>query len=372
MKALLHETANALAADRATNFLPIIVAQCFFIAAVGIAIGRTASAAGTPTSSDTVFINVEAHSIAFSAQYFWIVPAVFLGSVIGVSQTEAAVPHILRQLQRNLDSSGLPRTINLPNEWLDSMSRRISGSGIYSWQPSKWQWRLISRSRSSSVRKPTISSLENQGGAPAINVESFHKGQHQYATGSAGLRQTLEEVVRVLFPYLIVVMGTIAGMVVSALVPPDGWDCRHIGEVLILAIWLLSSLFDVFLNFCIPLNGNNQSSLFWTTGMKDTIAAAATLGGIFVYQLGVFNRCTCYTQWGNTGLALPYMPDVAKALQYRLSTAYPAITFTCIGIECLVVPALIVFRYNNSIRVYVQRDDQRSNASWMWTVYRNF
>ena len=90
LKEAIHQTADALAGDRATAFLPIIVAQTFFVGAIVIAVGRTASLANI--SSDTVYINVEAHSIAYSALYFWIILAVILSSVIGVSQTEASIP----------------------------------------------------------------------------------------------------------------------------------------------------------------------------------------------------------------------------------------------------------------------------------------
>ena len=85
-------TAQALAADRATKFLPIIVAQIFFVGTIGIAFGRAPTASSGP--SPQTFVNIEAHSIAFSALYFWILPAVFLGSIIGVSQTENALPRI--------------------------------------------------------------------------------------------------------------------------------------------------------------------------------------------------------------------------------------------------------------------------------------
>ena len=69
LRNVVQQTADALAADRATKFLPIMVAQGFFIDAVTIAIGRTVSAA-VASSSTSIFIKVEAHSIAFSALYF--------------------------------------------------------------------------------------------------------------------------------------------------------------------------------------------------------------------------------------------------------------------------------------------------------------
>lgn len=258
---------------------------------------------------------MEAHSIAFSAQYFWIIPAVFLGSTIGVSQTEAAIPRILRRFQVDIQRLKLP-TVVLPNDCLENKAKRVFHGGIYSWQPQKRR-----RSRTSMTC--------------------------HYLS------------------YLVVIMGTAAGMMVSAFVPPDGWDCRHNGEILILLAWLLSARVDVMLEFLWP-NEHDQRKLFWTTGIKDLLVTVATMGGVITTQLGVFNRCSCYTLWGKTGLALPQMPDIAETLFHRLNTVYPAITFTSIGIELVIVPLFICAQYTDALRTYVQRDDRGSNAAWLW------
>lgn len=272
----IRQTGRALAADRSTKFLPIVVAQAFFIGAVGIAIFRTAAAAGARASSDTVFINVEAHSIAFSALYFWIIPAVFLSSIIGVSQTEAAIPRILRRFQIDVERLNLPNKIELPNECLDNNEKRLLNGGIYSWQPKKC--------------------------TPSHERLTYH----------------------IVLPYSVVILGTMTGMIVSTLVPPDGLDCRHIGEILILIAWILSAQVDRWLNSTWHLDEKEHSKLFWTTSIKDLLVTIATMGGIITTQIGVFNRCSCYTLWGKTGLPLPEMPDVAETLFNRLNTAYPA------------------------------------------------
>ena len=311
----IRQTGRALAADRSTKFFPIIVAQAFFIGAIGIAIFRTASAAGANASSDTVFINVEAHSIAFSAQYFWIIPAVFLGSIIGVSQTEAAIPRILRRFQVDIERLKLSNVV-LPNDCLDDKAKRVFHGGVYSWQPQK--------------RRPSRESM------------TCHY-----------------------LSYLVVIIGTMTGMLVSAFVPPDGWDCRHIGEILILFAWLLSARLDVMLNHLWP-NKDDQRKLFWSTGTKDILITIATMGGVITTQLGIFNRCSCYTLWGKTGLALPEMPDVAETLFRRLNTVYPAITFTSLGLELILVPLFICFQHMDALRTFIQRDDRESNAAWLW------
>ena len=293
----IQRTANALAADRATKFLPILVAQSFFIASVGIAIFRTAAAADSGASSDTVFINVEAHSIAFSALYFWIIPAVFLASAIGASQTKVAMPDILKTLEAD-EKTECP-FVELNGEF--NQRSRIYCGGVYSWQPSRSQ-------SVSGWRKPVV------------------------------------------FPYLIVVLGTITGVTISALVPPDGFDCRHIAQLSILLIWLASAGLDLVFNRTFSLV-NQRRRLFWYTYTKDFIATSTTMCGVIATQVGLFNRCVCYTQWGRTGLALPEMPDVAAVLHARLGREYPAITFTSIGLELIVVPLAIWLWYGDAMRV---------------------
>ena len=342
MKAV-RQTARALAADRSTKLLPIAVALIFFIAAVGIAIFRTAAAAKNSATSDTVFINVEAHSIAFSALYFWIIPVVFLSSIIGVSQTEAAIPRILRRFQVDLARMALPENVTLPQECVDDdglvlakrikllneclidNQKRVFHGGIYSWQPS------------------------NQ--VKASRTRSFWR-------------------IRGLLPYSIVILGTMTGVLVSSLVPPEGFDCRHYAELGICAVWILSAQADRLLKHLWSQDSKKRNTLFWATTIKDFSATAATMGGIIVTQIGIFNRCNCYTNWGKTGLALPQMPDVSSVLIRRLNIDYPAITFLCISIEFVVVPILISFQYRHAFRVFVQRDDRQSNAPCLWKAYR--
>ena len=319
---VIRRTGRTLAADRSTKFLPIIVALIFFIGAVAIAIFRTAAAAGHNALSGTVFINVEAHSIAFSAQYFWIIPAVFLSSVIGVSQTEAAIPRILRRFQGDLDRLNLPTKVHMPSRCLKDPredKRRIFHGGIYSWQPSKWQYKS-------------------------------HPPDFSHA----------------LLSYAILILSTGTGMVVSGFVPPDGFNCRHFGQLFIWTAWIISAQADLLLNYMWPLSSNKLNNLFWMTLVKDLLITVATMGGIVVSQLGFFNRCSCYTRLGRTGLALPERPNIAQTLLERLHSTYPAVTFSSIGIMLVMVPLYLDYRYRDALRVFVQRDDRRSNREWLW------
>ena len=403
---------------------------------------RTASAASI--SSDTVYINVEAHSIAISALYFWIIPAVILSSVIGVSQTEAAIPRILKRIQHKpplshpeklaevitcinddrrmakeklaelraclddqemkekrfveinecLDNDRTKRMEELTalfesldhrskalkkvtelNESLDGR-RRLSHGGIYSWQPYRCQWETSENARTATPLKQgeqtqrSRDRSESQGLCIAghVNGSLFASENRRHALPA----------------YLIVVLGTMTGMIISGLVPPDGPDCRHIGELLICVAWILSAWLDTRFNYMMPLRDISQGSknkvskgspertlehkqnlLFRWTATKDIVISIATLGGVIAVQVGVLNRCSCYTMWGYDGLALPEMPIVYEKLRHRLSTWYPGLAFTCIGMELLIVPALIYRRYPDAFRVYLQRDDGEPNLKWL-------
>ena len=118
-----ERVASALAADRTTKFFPIVIALTLFVSALALALTRFSTS--PPINSDP--INVEAHSIAFSALYFYVITAVFLSSMIGVSQTEWAIPRILSDLEE--------LAIVLPSR--DNLTEcRLLHGGLYSWQ----QW----------------------------------------------------------------------------------------------------------------------------------------------------------------------------------------------------------------------------------------
>lgn len=365
-------TARALAADRSTKLLPIIVAETLFIGSIAVALGKSASGAKKSASRDTIFVNVEAHSTAFSALYFWILPAVFLGALIGVSQTEAAIPRILKRFHVDLDRLlmsdqyalsdisldgirlALPHKVNILNKCLAKDQMRIYHGGVYSWQPSRWQPK--------DSTPPTTSRIESSGrGCRNGNRLTFQLLFMNWRTQD-------------ILPYLIVIIGSLTGVIISSLVPPGGFvDCRRITEVLICFSWIISALLDVLLIRLFPLKSDKATWLFWSTFIKDLLMTIATIGGgIIVTVIGVFNRCVCYTNWGKTGLALPQRPDLANLLNYRLEHDYPAILFTSIGVELLLIPIFICLRYRYALRVFIQRDDRTSNAVWLWKMHRKW
>ncbi len=347
--AICQETGNALAADRTTKFFPVSVAQGFFISTVAIAFGRTEATAAGPNPN--TYINIEAHSIAFSAMYFWVIPAVFLASVIGVSQTEHAIPRILRQFQTDITYAFPTWETGLPDvhfakddvEGRQDAALRERSGGIYSWQPQQ------PRTAVHSQVGPTDRDPTHQTRGPTIWGRLSRLFVHfiRLKIGSPTLA------------LVILASGIITGFVISYLVPPIGFEARTASQLVLYATWLFSAALDY-----IPY-GEHHQWRFWVTFAKDVVTTLATMGCVVITQLGIFNRCSSYTLWGKTGLNLPELTPVAGTLVHNIATLYPALAFSGVALQLLVFPGLIVVQYPHAARVFLQRDDNASNL-WIW------
>lgn len=310
-----------------------------FISTIVIALIDAAATANAITPGSAVPIRVEAYSISFTAQYLWIVPAAFLGSVIGVSQTEATIPRIIKQFQRDLGNSNRARNIDELNRtcFTEDKQSRIFLGGVYSWQPSNWQ---------TEAELPTMSITHRGTRRQDRDLQrSAHERRMQLHTVAA---------------HLIVTSGTLTGAIISGFVPPDGFNCRHIVLLSILALWLASAYLDVQLAKIPPMD---RDRLFWSTFAKDAVMTSFTMVLVVLTQVGILNRCSCSSLFGRTGVMLPQMPEVAKVLRYRLGTLYTAVTIISVVFESVVVPLTVCWWYGDAVRVYVQCDDGTSNVA---------
>ena len=379
---ICFETAKALAADRATKFLPIFVAQAIFIGTIGMAFGRTPVASSGP--APFTFINIEAHSIAFSALYFWVLPTVTIGSVIGVSQTEAAIPRILRRFQEEVNMKLPELNVKFPlDPFMNKGQRKLSG-GLYSWNPRK-------------VRANILAQMPAPAFPDGLVARAWHLIKRISLPGAGSI----------VLPFLNMVLCLLTATFISYRVPPEGWGCRSISESLIVAVWTISWL----LNYApwllsklrnpaplplrkpldrlpqplrklvdrvhlllrklldrLPLD-SPQAEYCFVYG-KDVIAMILTLGGVVATQVGVLNRCSCYTLGDRTGLALPEIPSVSSVLFAGITLEYPLEAFACIALQLIAIPLLIAVPYRNAMRVFLQRDDDASNAR-LWYAMRD-
>lgn len=176
-----------MAADRTTKTLPLVLSELFFIGGWIISLIKAASSEPGPTN----WVNVEAQSIAISALYLWATSAVALGSFIGASQTEDAIPRLLGSFEKQL--AQISDSVDESDMfWCRrSVDRAIHG-GAYSWRPDKWK-----------------------------------REQLRFDVGGLAL------VTYSLVATFVVGSGFLAAALLSFLVAPRGWSCRHIPETLV-------------------------------------------------------------------------------------------------------------------------------------------
>ena len=356
---LVIEVAEALAADKATKYLPTSVALILFIASIALSFIKTRSAIGTASLNSTTFIGIEAHGIAFSTLFFWIIPAVFLGSVIGVSQTEATIPRILERFHTDLPKrfseghDNLPIPDTLSQKRLDlkctklqrcirGNTERIYNGGIYSWK----RWNI------------TMTPDGNATKRGANTKKSFPEGD------PARKRRYLPYIL----PYISIGVALASGACVSYRVPPDGLDCRLACELGIFGFWCLSALADEIISHVIPNKAEERKKIMVITYLKDVGAVAATLGFVFATVVGVLNKCHCWTNFGRVSLVFPQRRDIDELLQHRLAVDYPAYIFSGIAVELFVIPGWIWYCYGDAMSVFIQRDDNISNSAWFYTA----
>ena len=347
---ICERRANALARDRSTESLPMIAAQAIFIGSIAIAFGRTPTAAEGATPS--TYINIEAHSIAFSALYFWLIPAGILASIIGVSQTETAIPEIIHDLETDIQNH-FDSWVETPAIWhlfddndqSPSTALRQRKGGFYSWQPEDVRKRWISDVNSASAAL-------SQGQGQHISNEDRAPRLFRCLTLAPGSWK---------FSLLLVVFSIATGLIISAIIPPDGFWCRDWLEASIGATWLVNAGLDV-LPALFGWHGDFEyARIYAFTFTKDTLSTIITLLLVILTQVGILNRCACYSIEDRTGLAFPEISWIAGTLTYNIRLAYPAIAFLCIAFELLVFPYFVYRQHRAAFRVFLQRDDRESN-----------
>ncbi|OCK80882.1 hypothetical protein K432DRAFT_404298 [Lepidopterella palustris CBS 459.81] len=307
LRACYEWAANSLAADRATRFFPIMFSEAGFIGSWVISLLR--AAASKP--NDGIWVNVEAHSIGFSALYLWVTSAVLLGSVIGVSQTEDAIPRILERFEEDLYKLH-PTEVQGIQDWKIDRSHRIVHGGIFSWHPAKWK---LNRKEGISLGASMMSYLVS---------------------------------------FLIVGSGYLTAFTISWRVPPDGPTCRHVAEGTMFGLWVVSVIINCVLETCCT------KYLFWLVFAKDVLSSFANIALLLVFQWGVMNRCSCWTMWGRRGLYLPQISWIRATLMDRFGGEYRNILLASMCFQLLLCAA-IAWCYRHAIRVYLQRDDDQSN-----------
>lgn len=249
---LCEETASSLAADRTTSFLPLVVAQVLFTGSVVFAVVRTISAADYPANYPAIFVNIEIHSIAYSALYLWVISVTLIAAFIGASQTTDSIPRILERFETDLTTYNYQGTVlRHPHQRDSDRHLRDLDGGIYSWQPRKWRtesnWEWVEYIKrdlrgdlhpESANESETTTHEDSELRATASTIPGPKAWWKRMCVGMQDLCTVAPG--SALFVILVIGIGTVAGSWISGRVPPTGFSCRHIGQWFIFTVWLLN------------------------------------------------------------------------------------------------------------------------------------
>ncbi|CCC14434.1 unnamed protein product [Sordaria macrospora k-hell] len=413
----LRLTASLLAADRSTYVLPIFITLLSFIIGIAGAYWRVADV--TTQLDEHTWLNVEAYSIAISAPFLHLLSDIFLSALIGVPQTETSHPNILNDLHDKLEAEGeewvkrlksieTPVVLSrrrgvfssadlgldgkvdgdeeqgrraedkeIPPEGFDCRNGAIllmMGIWLVSalidflltlilefWYPSS----PVAPSRPSS---PSTFSSSSSSSLPS-SLSSASPSSHDPSPASLSS----------FFP-----TSPSSSLFTPLSSPPLNHSCAPSSSPSSFPFPATSDsscpLMPISLvpgsSTPIPSpTGTNASnppttpiprspSTYTPTLIKNFILSLSILTIILLIQLGIFNRCDCYSLWGHGPLGLPQIPAIEQILIKRIRGEWPAVTFGWVALE-MVICGAVVWRYRDAFRVYLQRDDGASNGEWM-------
>ncbi|KAK4198029.1 hypothetical protein QBC40DRAFT_298783 [Triangularia verruculosa] len=369
--AQIRKAADMLAADRATYVLPIFIAQIVFISSISAAFWRVIGV----FPQDGEWTNVEAYSIAMSAPFLYMVPAVFLSAIIGVSQTERSVVRVLNDLGEKLMKERWVATPGVAgdverNEGAESDSDAVVTPDSNSRGRADSEESLLPSHEGQCIPLEPMARangevVEREEFTIPVVVEEQPIFRRVCRGGIYGWRPEIltprkigETWPHVVWALILVIMSVVVASWISYRVPPEGFDCRNAGQAALLTKWLLSFALDCIFAYFMDRWGHIESGKgYWYEAVfvKDFIAGWAAVVMILVVQVGIFNRCDCFSLWGKVPVALPQIPEVAAVLMHRISFEWPAATFGWIFLE-LGFCVAIWLRYRDAFRVYNQED----------------
>ncbi|TID22167.1 hypothetical protein E2P81_ATG11276 [Venturia nashicola] len=373
VREVFRNTAYSLAADRQTGSLTTFYALFAFIQTFGFAFYKTQqSDKASFLYPNGKWVNIEAHSIAFSALLIWLLPAVYFSAIIGVSQADEEIPNKLNHFRDQLsklkrrsqirikpnapDYSTPPDHVEFRHEIPakipllkpDGQARlvydysddapitvrlRLKSGGIYSCQPSlfdgmerkvdpKWQ------------RNP----LPDQARLSRATILWCH--------GTA---------------WTLVTSSVVTAIAISSRVPPEHNRCRLVGEAAALAIWITSYFAGAAI-----IKYSTDKYRYILLYAKDALSGSSIIGLIAVTQVGSFNRCACYIGRENK-IANPLDPAIRDILDRRFIHEWLPIAMC--GILFQMIAAVgCSWWYIVALRVFLQRNNDKSNFDHVWWI----
>ena len=342
-QAALQHFENAaflLAADRSTFVLPIFIVQAAFVFSLGAAFWRIIGVPPQPQS----WTNIEAYSIAMSAPFLAILPAVFLSAMVGVAQTESSVPRILNGLREKLISEDWPERVGgifLPES---TMGKDLRGDG------------------------GRFAGVEQEETELTLSERIVHGGIYAWRPEMLALESLSHTWPLIVVASSFVLLSVFVAGWIAYRVPPEGFDCRNTAQMALLAVWALALGLDLLISVAMERYGYLKTGggcWYEVMFVKEMVMALAAVTSIMVIQFGIFNRCDCYTLWGRAPLGLPQIPEVAADLMDRIALEWPLVVFLWVLVEVVMCLVIWLWWYNDAFRVYTQKDDGTSNLDWV-------
>jgi len=230
-------TASSLASDRTTSLLPVFIAQAAFIFAIGAAYWRVIGVLPQLHS----WTNAEAYSIAMSAPFLYVVPAVFLGAIIGVSQTETRVPRILNQFREGLSKKGV-KDEDVPPR-IPFLTPR---NPLVEDKPNTLE--ETTATPTPSPHDPLLQPASDPAPAEETPVTLYQRiiagGLYAWRPSVFSLRSLHDTWHLRLLASTFVFFSVFVAVFISSRVPPEGFDCRSVAQTALLANWLLAFVLD--------------------------------------------------------------------------------------------------------------------------------
>jgi hypothetical protein len=393
---LFHTTAFSLAADRQTKSLPIIYSLFLFIHAFVFAFFKTTwSEKASLEHPKGKWINIEAHSIGFSALLLYLIPAVYISSIIGVSQTAEEVPRKLNSFRDQLvkmkaysdlrnelqdaDIHGLfslssfpdlpdfPKTIPLPDWDLDGCPKNDDESRetkdlpdlipLQDWNldgnPDKddMSSRIQETKAFETLARFKSGAIYSSNPGVVSQKNLVHEQPFISLTTRAGCHTAA---------LLMVFSSVVIACTISSEVLPGGWNCRLDGEIGALGVWLISWIADFAILKFAP-----DRHIYRCMFTKDLLTGLAISIMIIVTQWGIFHRCECYSK--NGIITNPLDRPIGEKMDKLFMHEWLYITLRGIVFQ---LASCVAFSwwYIVAFRVYLQRDDGRSNFDPIWLV----
>jgi hypothetical protein len=200
--------------------------------------------------------NRTGHSIAYGMLYSWLIPVVFLTSLVGAYQTKSSTKRVLLQMLIETDTAR--------EQTVAKGVRRIH----------RGQRKFLAHLHPDTI---DYHLLECCGGNPSFSPWRFSYGSH---------RKTLY--VLAVIPFIV---STLSAVFTSYFNPTSGVGCRTIHQTTFFASWLLSALLTWVLG---RITSSARSHWSWTLA-KDATFLIPQLLFFCAGFVGWFNSCFCWS-----------------------------------------------------------------------------